>query len=590
VDANALPAFARICAEVAGLVSGSLRFRRKWISFWPAVVNDSVVAEGDRVIRDSSGTPARTEPRHQGCVLLAPLKACRRLGCALPGRNRLTCRCPHDVCDAVKHLRLPLASAAVAAVVGACVVLGQQADMYDSDSLIPILNSLYYWTPFYWEQNRFGMLVPLLFAPVRNPWLNLLGQNWIDAACGIGLFFVVPRLLLPDDDDSWYAVGLLSAISLLVLTSSVYRFSSLSSVQPYSVSLFLGVSSCLIWTAGAGRASKRVARALAVGASLCAAWVSAVAPLFVLLLLLGRFYLSPRRFSSWRIAIRDADVQCGVMTGVAFLVGDLLMQLPSYRPTKAAAVRISNWAGGFAQLWANSWSVMAPPQGVILPAAVIVSASALVLWLRRTATNRVYTRAVPALLGAGFIYVGVVGSLKWTAANQYAFRYAIPGVVLVISAACLNVIAVGTARLGERPKVVFSAVLTGAVVLASVTVYGWPSFANARRAVDGSLGRLSHDLIAARCTHVVGDYWAVWPRVYHANLVHHELQDGQRTWGITFRSSSTQSVWRALPLEQWRVCASVGEEAERDRSWKANGIPPATSSTRVGNLDVFTFD
>ena len=36
---------------------------------------------------------------------------------------------------------------------------------HDSDSLVPVLMSLQRWTPFYWEQNRFGSLLPLLAVP-----------------------------------------------------------------------------------------------------------------------------------------------------------------------------------------------------------------------------------------------------------------------------------------------------------------------------------------------------------------------------------------------------------------------------------------
>ena len=33
------------------------------------------------------------------------------------------------------------------------------------DSIVPVLVSLQRWTPFYWDQERFGMLVPLLARP-----------------------------------------------------------------------------------------------------------------------------------------------------------------------------------------------------------------------------------------------------------------------------------------------------------------------------------------------------------------------------------------------------------------------------------------
>ncbi len=47
----------------------------------------------------------------------------------------------------------------------------------DGDTLIPVLSSLYAWTPFYWSQDRLGMLVPLLATPFKHPLTNLLVQN-----------------------------------------------------------------------------------------------------------------------------------------------------------------------------------------------------------------------------------------------------------------------------------------------------------------------------------------------------------------------------------------------------------------------------
>jgi len=41
---------------------------------------------------------------------------------------------------------------------------------HHSDSLIPVLESLYHWQIFFWSQDRFGMLVPLLATPFSILW------------------------------------------------------------------------------------------------------------------------------------------------------------------------------------------------------------------------------------------------------------------------------------------------------------------------------------------------------------------------------------------------------------------------------------
>ena len=39
--------------------------------------------------------------------------------------------------------------------------LGRLHEFHSADSILPVLVSLPRWTPFFWQQDRFGMLVPL---------------------------------------------------------------------------------------------------------------------------------------------------------------------------------------------------------------------------------------------------------------------------------------------------------------------------------------------------------------------------------------------------------------------------------------------
>ena len=64
-------------------------------------------------------------------------------------------------------------SAALAAWMG----LGTLHDFQHADSLLTVLISTQRWTPFFWGQDRFGMLVPLLAMPIHHPLANLLAQG-----------------------------------------------------------------------------------------------------------------------------------------------------------------------------------------------------------------------------------------------------------------------------------------------------------------------------------------------------------------------------------------------------------------------------
>ncbi len=68
-------------------------------------------------------------------------------------------------------------SLAVCAVAAILIDLGTFHRGQHSDTLNFIHISLYRWTPFFWESDRVGSVVPLLAIPFRNPLANLLVQN-----------------------------------------------------------------------------------------------------------------------------------------------------------------------------------------------------------------------------------------------------------------------------------------------------------------------------------------------------------------------------------------------------------------------------
>ena len=66
------------------------------------------------------------------------------------------------------------------ALLATWIDLGRVHTFQGADSFIPILVSLQRWTPFFWGQDRFGMLVPLLATPLKTS--ELLAAKVISAA------------------------------------------------------------------------------------------------------------------------------------------------------------------------------------------------------------------------------------------------------------------------------------------------------------------------------------------------------------------------------------------------------------------------
>src|SRR5437870_5784088 len=106
----------------------------------------------------------------------------------------------------------------VCASIATWVNLGTLHRSHTGDSLIPILVSLYRWTPFYWEQDRIGMLIPLLARPFRSPLVNLLVQDGLTTWCGLMAMFLLPRYVLRDA--TWPVVGALAVGAFVALLAA----------------------------------------------------------------------------------------------------------------------------------------------------------------------------------------------------------------------------------------------------------------------------------------------------------------------------------------------------------------------------------
>jgi hypothetical protein len=52
---------------------------------------------------------------------------------------------------------------------------------------------------------------------------------------------------------------------------------------------------------------------------------------------------------------------------------------------------------------------------------------------------------------------------------------------------------------------------------------------------------------------VVGEYWQVWPVVFHANMTLANRDDPRVLWGITLRSEVTRSKWSQTPPADVRL-------------------------------------
>jgi hypothetical protein len=122
--------------------------------------------------------------------------------------------------------------------------LGTLHDSQHADSLLTVLISTQRWTPFFWGQDRFGMLVPLLAMPIRHPLGNMLVQGWIMTVAALAAPFVMARFLV-GRDGAWMAIGACTNTLFLLAATPAVQFDWLVT-QPYALSISLGFAALVV--------------------------------------------------------------------------------------------------------------------------------------------------------------------------------------------------------------------------------------------------------------------------------------------------------------------------------------------------------
>ena len=163
-------------------------------------------------------------------------------------------------------------------------------------------------------------------------------------------------------------------------------------------------------------------------------------------------------------------------------------------------------------------------------------------------------------MGAALMNWLAVGSLEWVRLNQYAPRYSLPSLLMLAVAAGI----VFAAPMRRRSTSLCAAAWLGVYALALLS-YGRPSLDGVKVRLDLRWGAMTFEVVRSGARVVAGEYWTVWPAVFHANYTLHG-SGAPQVFGLTYRSAATNDLWLGrgpIPREELRTVRRLREDDVR---------------------------
>ena len=174
----------------------------------------------------------------------------------------------------------------------------------------------------------------------------------------------------------------------------------------------------------------------------------------------------------------------------------------------------------------------------------------------------------------------VVGTSLWVGMNGYVFRYMYPTLMI----AGVGMSAALVAPFAKRARWLSIAALTALTVLATLR-YGTPSLARVDHGLDERFGRHTGAVLRTGATVIAGEYWRVWPAVFHANLALARAHSGGRVFGLAPRSEDTDRLWKRAGRQ---VLIAGSPEDPSVAAVAADHGMATTVMTHLPQIDLYT--
>jgi hypothetical protein len=395
-------------------------------------------------------------------------------------------------------------------------------EMQHSDSLMLSLMSLDQPDLFYWGQDRYLTILPLLASVFQNPQVNLIVITALEHLALVASIFLFMILFA---EEIWLAASLFSLFLLNIMATQHMIFELL--YQPYALSLFLSLTSIYLLQL---KKSYYPAFPLLSGVFFALAFETAqiILPLHFVFLLISFIKHKIAKHDLFFHALAFVPLMIALEMWKLLLVTQYII-----KPTPTQFVYDITWFKN-ALTWffynadRNPTFQMIQFRNLTWKLPVFAFLFSIISWFGTK--QKMKDRPVLALL-----YLGAAGSMilvslaRWTGYNWFGARYILLSVLIFIF-----IVSISLAR--WIPLTVFSSssqkILLSILVLfpASIEFHLIP-VSPLNQLLTFHQGRIS---LQQECNFYSGSYWKTWNRVWMARA-----QFNKPVFGISFRSENT---------------------------------------------------
>ena len=446
---------------------------------------------------------------------------------------------------------------------------------HSADSLLFQLESRHHWMPFYWEQDRIGMLWPLVTKPIEHPLHNLLVQTGLTIFCGLAFPFVFLRILNPAA--STLPASLATAWIVVAAPDAIVE--NWFVVCQYPSALFLGGFGLLLLRSAAEESLPWWRIAIGIAMLVLAHWVYVAVVFVVFPLAVVQRWCQRGTFQLNRIA-------CYAVVG-AFAVGFALMQwvrgrYPGIDVTPTTINSFATIPGHFFEFLrqlANQSDGALWKSGTVIG---LISVLGIGVTLRRRISTTMW-RTITGLIVVALGELIVASTLTWPCEMGHSPRYALAFVAGILLAKGLIAVSVVSVRWGRWLELLSMGMLAGAFILQ----FGIPSVSAVRADVDRRFGQHTESLLTSGADAVSGEYWKMWPVVYHLELVRYERGLPPMNNVVGLRTSAYWRSWKTAGPDGFLVAVPRPLPHEIERIGEERGLAPLVPIREHGQLMIF---